>query len=758
MKRFDSLFLITILLLPSSFFAQTKADAKYKKASEELRAQVWAWDMPEFNQTTVPEQYATTSKVIVAHHTELVADSKTKLVYFGLGFGTRRDQTLTEIVRELVKVNDKAAVEEYSELSFTRFERKSGFSSRAKSTTFVGIRIIKKDGSIREVDADEMVMTKDAASEKTAKLAISDLEVGDFIDYYIATEEEMSDDFSVKPYIILLFDDAPVLHYSFHGQLGKKYAIDYRSYNGAQDLQVTKSRDKEIIIDVERKNMPPFETSLWVAPAQQLPLIRMNISLGYRGVGASYLGSPSKPGEVNKNLPVEEIVQLQSDNIGIRYHNTVISNNGYTEYFGIVKDAKRRAKEMGVEFDDLSEEEKAAQLFYTLRFTKLMAIRLDNIKRSIESGDYTYDGLGFPMTALLRIGKLEAAMLSSSPRNSFRLKEVLDAGDLISTSFLQTSKKFLDVSSIYSAPFEIPAGFDGIPDSRVIEFKSRAVITSQNAKKKLAAVSPGFSVPASKAPTNSHLEQLAIVVSPGETTVQVQRKAIIKGLYKYSLQRELVLYEDFYESERKLLGEQKSLLEVLAEGKKTRDQVDEVKNAFAEARKNQKQAFIDEAKNWFEQEVTNMSDYKVEKMGVRHTDPDLVYSCNFSLDGLVKKAGNNLIMEIGKIQGEPLAVKDEQRKRELDIYMPFARSIGYDIRIKVPDGYAVEGLESLNKSIENETGYFKAEASLNGQVITLTVKKGYFHVFEPAANWEKLLAFIDAGADWTNSKILFRKL
>ena len=105
-----------------------------------------------------------------------------------------------------------------------------------------------------------------------------------------------------------------------------------------------------------------------------------------------------------------------------------------------------------------------------------------------------------------------------------------------------------------------------------------------------------------------------------------------------------------------------------------------------------------------------------------------------------------------------MTIKDDQRKRDMDIYMPFARSIGYDIRIKVPDGYTVEGLESLNKSIENETGYFKAEASLNGQVITLTVKKGYFHVFEPAANWEKLLAFIDAGADWTNSKILFRKL
>ena len=147
--------------------AQSKADAKYKKASEKIRSEIWGWNRPEFKVTAVPEKYVKASKVVIAHHSELTADSKTKLTFEGLGFGTRKDQTISEIVREMVRVNDKTAEEEYSELSFTRFERASGFAGSTKSSSFVGVRIIKPDGTVREVDAkpdDTGVLKKEPSS------------------------------------------------------------------------------------------------------------------------------------------------------------------------------------------------------------------------------------------------------------------------------------------------------------------------------------------------------------------------------------------------------------------------------------------------------------------------------------------------------------------------------------------------------------------------------------------------------------------
>lgn len=760
MKTLIRLISATVLMLALQTMivvAQSKEDEKYRKASEKIRKEVWDWNRPEFKQTEVPEKYANASRITIAHHTELIADSRSKLAHTGLlGFTSKKELTITEIVREMVKVNDKSAVDFFSELSFTRFERKSGFVRGGKSTSFVGVRIIKPNKTVKEVDADEMVLTKDAKNEKKAKLAISDLEPGDIIDYFVATELELVNDYDAKAYNVLLFDDVPVMHYSFHGQLGKKYAIDYRSYNGAPDLSVTKNSDKEVIIDVEKKDMAPFESSLWVAPALQLPLIRMNISLGYRGPQAKFMGT-SKPGEVSKNLDTEEVVNSLSNNLSQRFYASYITPQGYAEWSELVSDAKKKAKAMGLNYKAMSQDEQAAHLFYTTRFSRLLSFNINKMEESINAGDYTYNGLAMAFSNILKAGDVDGGVVAASSRTGFRMKEILDEDDLETAAYIESSKKILYLSSIYDHPFDVPSILQGVRDTRAITFRKRAMVMSANALNKFASSHPGFAIPASKAPANSHLEELHITVNPGDTKLSVKRKSIVKGLYKYDLQRQLILYEDYYESERILLGEENSLIETLEDNKKTKNYVAEVKNAFAEARKKQKDSFIEEAKSKFEQDVTDMTKFKVVNMGVRHTSPDFIYSSEFSLDGLIKKAGNNLIFEIGKIQGEPLSIRDEQRTRKIDVYMPFPRSIGYDLRIQIPEGYSVEGIDALKINVENETGYFKTDASVNGQVLTVTIKKSYLHGYEPAANWDKMLAFIDASNDFTNAKLLFKK-
>ena len=89
--------------------------------------------------------------------------------------------------------------------------------------------------------------------------------------------------------------------------------------------------------------------------------------------------------------------------------------------------------------------------------------------------------------------------------------------------------------------------------------------------------------------------------------------------------------------------------------------------------------------------------------------------------------------------------------------MPFARSIQWQIRLQIPDGYTAEGISELNRKVENETGYFITEATSDGKTVTINVKKSYNHAFEPAGNWEKMLAFIDAANEWNNAKILLKK-
>ncbi|HYC39922.1 MAG TPA: DUF3857 domain-containing protein [Chitinophagaceae bacterium] len=747
--------LVLGLLTASPGLSQT-VNEKYRKASEEMRKQVWAWENPKFRVRDIPAQYANASKVIIAHHTELTADSKSKIAFYGLGFGSKREQSITEVVREIIRINDKNAVTEYSELSFTQFAKSSGFFTSDKTTTYIGIRVTKPNGTVKEVDVDDIVLTKDESSEKRAKVAIPDLQPGDMLDYFIATEQELTNDFSTKAYRIQLYDDAPILSLSFHAALGKKYAIEYRSYNGAPELKVSKNEDKDIIVSVDKSDIPPFETALWVAPPRQLPYIRMNISLGYKGLGSKMLDL-NKPGEVMKITNAEPFVEDLADYYSSLYYSNYWMKSGKAEYEQLEKLAKKKAKQMGTDFDDMRDDEKAALLYYVVRFYRILLFDMTQLSEKINIGQNTYNGLAFPLFCTMKASGLEPSIVVSEERTGNRMNEIMGAGELEATAYLPAMKKYFSLRSIFDVPFRVPAAIEGATRTKAFTFDHPMAVMSMQKMKSMTNVNPGPTVPVSKSAENARIEKLRMSLTSDRTALAVTRSTTLKGFYKADEQKRLILYEDLYEHERKAFRDEKSLIEEIEDNKKGKKVVDEVKNAFAEARKKQKQAFEQEAKEWFEQEVSELKDYRTDNLGVRHTAPDFVYSSGFNLAGMVKKAGNNIIVEIGKIQGQPLVVKDAQRKRSIDIYMPFARSIEYEIELTIPDGYTAEGVAALNTKVENETGFFITEASANEKTVSIRVRKHYLRNFEPIANWEKLMQFMDASNDWTNAKLLFKK-
>ncbi len=735
--------------------AQSKADEKYSKASAEMRQQVWDSYKDEFVVKPIPAAYQQYSKVVLARHTELTADSKSKVKFTGLGIGVNKSLSIVEIAREMIKLNDKNAINYYSELSFTQFENSSGFYHDDKTTTYVGVRIIKPDGSMKEINADEMVLTRNETKLKKAKLAIPDLQPGDIIDYFIATEQQLSNDVSKKSYRILLFDDAPIMNMSFHSQLGKKYSVQYRSYNGAPDLQVSKNEDKDIIIDVKKENIPAFETNLWTAPAQQLPFIRMFIAMGYRGPGAGAMGA-NAPGEVEENKDATEVINLKGKDLSGKYYEGYWMKYAKAEYDAIENDAKAKAKKAGINFKELSNEEKSAYLFYTLRFTKLLNFDISRLSNTLAIGNYNFDGFAFVLFSTLKAAGLDPAIMLSTDRTGYRMEEVMEPDDFIMTAYLPDVKKYFSIRSVYDAPFTIPQDIEGLASTKNVTFRHPNAVMGM-AMFKLAQLENGEKVPVSYAESNAHIDKLSLALTADKNSLAVIRSTTLKGFYKRHTQAELILYEDFYEAERQAFKQEKSLIEELEDGKKSKKFVDEVKSAFAEARKKQKDAFVDEAKEWFEQDVTDVKDYKIVNMGVRHTAPDFVYSSSFKLDGLVKKAGNNFVIEIGKIQGKPLVVKEEQRKRNIDVFMPYARTIAYDVELAIPEGYSAEGIVALNKTVKNECGSFVTTASATDKLVTIRIQKTYNHNFEPAKNWDNIIAFTDAANDWTNAKILMKK-
>ena len=117
-----------------------------------------------------------------------------------------------------------------------------------------------------------------------------------------------------------------------------------------------------------------------------------------------------------------------------------------------------------------------------------------------------------------------------------------------------------------------------------LTFTNKAMAAKNNVDK-------GLPCQTSSSDKNAHIENLKLSLSTDNNNLPCSALTSLKGLYKTDAQRHLILYEDFYEEERKAFNEDKSLIESLENGKKSTKSVDEVKSAFADARKKQKDQF-----------------------------------------------------------------------------------------------------------------------------------------------------------------------
>jgi hypothetical protein len=225
---------------------------------------------------------------------------------------------------------------------------------------------------------------------------------------------------------------------------------------------------------------------------------------------------------------------------------------------------------------------------------------------------------------------------------------------------------------------------------------------------------------------------------------------------KQADQKRLLLSEDV-EAEFAALINKKKNVDVIASKKKGNERGNEIQAAFDKERLKQKDYFNDEIKEQYDQEPKDLISYRINNAGLAIQNPSFEFTEKFTMENFVKKAGNNYILDAGKLMGTYKKLEDKERIRTLDIFMPSARTLNYTFNITVPEGYTIKGVEELNKKVTNDIASFTSSASLNGNAVIVTVSRSYNNNFEPVANWSKLLTVMDAAADFTNMKLLLEK-
>ena len=706
-------FLLMMQLVCLSVKADNKAD--YLKLAQKVRQEVWDNTPVDFKKRAVPEKYKKESAVILSYYKELSTDYHRKATteLFISGRLTRQIDC-EDMERMLIQINDKKALKDYSEFSFLTKSKKWLGGYHHTTNTILGIRVLKKDGTVQVVDFDDYVDVKEGkkGKELSQKIAVPGLEIGDCIDVFsldqIDTQEQQLD-----PFVFFLRQSEPVLYSRIHCVLDQSLATVYRSMNGAPEFKQTTDKDKNAVLDLTMDQPVDAEPSVWYNATVQSPYIMMFITP--TKTKTVIVEKAMRQKGVRANPDVAPI--LQDD---WKLMKTYVSKNGYSpiglsgKYTRVFKALKKA---------DLSAEEKAdriASLEYTCAGTSQESFNVvPNYLRKL--GVELEMGITTPLGAL----PVDQLINYNSTTWFFRLKG----------------------TDLYYFPGVYPKVASEIP------------FIYQGRKAYMQDAEAPFEIPVSKASDNRSV--VSVKASLDGTKINISRRVVYSGEQKMFGQSvcspEVSLYgPDHLEAYWRYLKYDDSDPYCVFPKKNASN----IKAAFAEYKqKEQADQFKEEVTGYHESDPVKVSGYGVDCVGIRKDSADLVYHVDYEMEGLVKRAGSSMMLAVGKLIGEQMKLEGNDRIRKDRIWRKMAFADEWNIEVALPKGYqaSAESLKKLNTTVSNDCGEFAVKASAGAGKIIVHVSKSFLHREEPVANWDKVLKLVDACSAFNEKQVVITK-
>lgn len=704
--------ILLVQLLTLSVNADEKAD--YLKLAQKVRQEVWSSTPADFQKRTVPDRYKNASAVILSYYRELSTDYYRKATAdLVLNLRLTRQIDCTDMERMLIQINDKKALKDYSEFTFKTKSRKWTWGYHHKTQTVLGIRVIKKNGNVQEVSLDDYVDVKEGKNDKdlSQKIAVPGLEVGDCIDVFsldqIDTQEQQLD-----PFYFVLRQDEPVLYTKVHCVLDQSLATVYRTMNGAPDFTQTTDKDKNAVLDMVMDKPVDAESSIWYNSLEQSPFIEMYITPTKAKVAVVEKAMRQKG--VRGNPDVTPI--LQDD---WKLLKSYVSKGGYSPaglpstYKSVFKSAKK---------EGMSAEEKADRIYSFEYVSRGASQRVFNTVANY----------------LRKLG-VEIEMGITTPFGALPVDKLINYN---STSWFFRLKG----TDVYYFPGTYPKVASEIP------------YIYQGRKAYMQDSEEQITIPVSQAEANKSVNDM--VVKLDGTKLDISRKVTYSGEQK-------MYGQSLVSPDNTLFGS--SQLEAYWRYLKyddkdpyscyTKKESAELKGAFNEYRKNAIDPFKAEISSYHDGDPVQVGGYGVDCVGIRRDSSNFVYHVDYVMDGMVKRAGNNYLLSVGKLIGSSLKLEGKDRERIDDVWRKMAFVDEWNIEIPLPQGYKVsaEALKEIETSVANECGEFTVKATAGNESVKVYVRKCFAHRVEPVSNWSKLLALVDACSAFTDKQMVIAK-
>ena len=167
--------------------------------------------------------------------------------------------------------------------------------------------------------------------------------------------------------------------------------------------------------------------------------------------------------------------------------------------------------------------------------------------------------------------------------------------------------------------------------------------------------------------------------------------------------------------------------------------------------------FSDEIKGYHDRAAVKVNDTKVLSCGEK--DKPFTYLVDYQMDGLVKKAGRNLVVSVGQLVGQQVHIEGAERQRNVDIIYPYPRTYSVTVRLTIPNGYTVspESLQKLNSNVDNSAISFTSKASVEDGKLLMTFEKVYKQYRVSVSQWSDVLSALDKAYDFNSLQVILKK-
>lgn len=724
--------ILSAVALISALLSYADSKEDYRRFTDTIRAEVYAMDLPAFKVKEIPEKYRKESAVIKAVHEDVDAKKKTG---FGRMSGTLRFSRKAQVqgshlTRMLIHINDKAALEKYSEFDFGTDKKKKYWDGYEKKRFAMGVRLIKPDGRTVDIDTSEFIEVEEGkkGEKKSRKLAIPGLETGDDIDVFFYTESRLQN-VHPDPMVFTLRDDAPIMSYRIHCIVDDNLTTQYRSFNGAPDFTVSRDEDKNYVLDLEMTDIPK-EPRLWYDSDQQSPTVKIHIF--NRRNSDDFTPKSARKDRLHANPAADIIIEDRWDAWDWWLDTHPIVGSMPQEY---IRDGKKIGKTLQklLKEGKITAQEAADYTYNALcyiyiakrgnsdhsTFARLLNSDLRAFKIPIEPGISTSD-LYEPLDRLINLNHTQgfAKVNGQQPRYYF---PPLDG---------------------FMAPSELPASLQG---RKALMWRK-----SKERKKKPMTEADYLTLPMSTAADNRNLTTVDATIDG--TALKIRREESYLGATKSGGFR-VLSEEDLNEGYKKYLNRYDLTVDIKENSKEAADRLER----YADGRNEQKNDFKEEIKSYHGADASEFTGGRVTSIGIDPENPELKYNIDYTMDNLVKRAGKNLILSAGKLLGGQVEALPSDRERADDIYLRTPREYVTRISLKLPAGYSANpaSLAALATSVSNETGSFTVSASSPAaDLVEIEVAKRYNAPLLSASAWSDLLKILDAANAWQGSTLI----